>query len=100
MTTSAAQAEVFYTEVLDSGEVWTIQDAAGYPAPENSDGRRAMPFWSKRSRAERIVGRVAAYAAFDVTRIPMDEWRARWLPGLQRDGMLLGLNWSGGAATG
>jgi len=29
-----------------------------------------------------------------------DEWIARWLPGLQDDGILVGLNWSGARATG
>ena len=32
-------------------EVWSVRDANGFPAPENADGRRAMPFWSKKSRA-------------------------------------------------
>jgi hypothetical protein len=32
--------------------------------------------------------------------LPLDEWRSRWLPGLSRDGILVGLNWSGDRATG
>jgi hypothetical protein len=28
------------------------------------------------------------------------EWRRRWLPGLERDGLLVGLNWSGDRPTG
>ncbi|MCC2317089.1 DUF2750 domain-containing protein [Cellulomonas sp. zg-Y138] len=30
----------------------------------------------------------------------MTEFRSRWLPGLGRDGIRVGVNWSGPAATG
>jgi len=30
----------------------------------------------------------------------LDEWVNKWLPGLARDGVLVGLNWSGPYATG
>ena len=99
MTTSAAQADAFYREVLEHRVVWSIRDNDGFPAPQTSDGR-AMPFWSLRSRAERIVNTVPAYQGFDVEAIPLDEWRSRWLPGLQRDGLRAGLNWSRPRATG
>jgi hypothetical protein len=97
---SAAQADAFYRESLEAGEVWGVQDASGFPAPETVDGGRAMPFWSKRSRAERVVATVPAYAGFEVVSIPLDAFRERWLPGLGRDGLLVGLNWSGDRATG
>jgi len=32
--------------------------------------------------------------------IDLVTWRQRWLPGLERDGLLVGLNWSGDRATG
>jgi hypothetical protein len=44
MSTSAAQAAAFYTEVVREGSVWTIRDAGGYPAPQTVDGNRAQPF--------------------------------------------------------
>jgi hypothetical protein len=59
-----------------------------------------MPFWSLRSRAERIVADVSAYTGFDIVSILVDEWRERWLPGLIRDGLRVGLDWSGDSATG
>lgn len=58
-----------------------------------------MPFWSKRSRARGVVDRVEAFRQFDVVMVPLDEWRERWLPGLERDGLRVGLNWSGNRAT-
>lgn len=59
-----------------------------------------MPFWSKRSRAEHVVTGVPAYSAFEIVEIRAEEWRLRWLPGLKRDGILVGVNWSGDRATG
>ena len=59
-----------------------------------------MPFWSLQSRAERTVESVPAYGGFEVVSIPLHEWRSRWLPGLRRDGVRAGLNWSGQNATG
>lgn len=99
VSTSAAQADAFYREVVNRGEVWAIRDVDGFPAPESSD-RRAMPFWSEESRALKIVERVQAYQGFEVVSLPLDVWRSRWLPGLAKDGLLVGLNWSGTSATG
>jgi hypothetical protein len=99
MSTSAAQADAFYTEALSHQTVWTIRDSRGFPAPEGSDGR-AMPFWSLESRAERVLESVPAYGGFEIVAIPLYEWRSRWLPGLRRDCVRVGLNWSGQNATG
>lgn len=100
MTVSAAQAAAFFAEVVATDEVFTIKDAEGIPAPKNGSGDRAMPFWSKRSRAEKVCASVPAYEGFEVVRVPLGEWRARWLPGLGRDGLRVGINWSGRRATG
>jgi hypothetical protein len=48
MTVSAANADVFYAEVLRNGQVWIVRDDDGFPAPE-ADGARDMPFWSTRT---------------------------------------------------
>jgi hypothetical protein len=97
---SAAQASRFYQEVILHQQVWGIRDSGGFPAPVNGDGERTMPFWSLRSRAEKVIGSVAAYRAFEVEAIPLTVWRTRWIDGLDRDGILVGLNWSGVRATG
>ena len=99
VSVSAAQADAFYGEVVEHGTVWGVRDKDGFPAPETPEGR-AMPFWSLRSRAEGIVAQVPAYAEFEVVALPLGEWRARWLRGLQRDGIRVGLNWTGDRATG
>lgn len=100
MTASAAQAAAFYDEARREHSVWTIRDANGIPAPLNAEGVRSMPFWSLRSRADRVIDQVDAYAGFEPVEVSLDEFRQRWLPGLARDGLLVGLNWSGASATG
>jgi hypothetical protein len=100
VSVSAPQADAFYAEALRERKVWTLRDAAGFPAPINGDGLRSQPFWSLRSRAERIRESVPAYAEMEVVELGIDSWRERWLPGLERDGLLVGLNWSGERATG
>ena len=35
-----------------------------------------------------------------VVEVTRDDWLNKWLPGLESDGMLVGINWSGKGATG
>ena len=80
--------------------MWTLRDGAGYPAPKNREGVRAQPFWSSRSRIEKVIATVAAYKGFEQVEVPLDAFIDKWLPGLDRDGLRVGLNWSGHRATG
>lgn len=100
MSISGAHASAFFDEIVREGQVWTIRDSEGIPAPIGSDGKRTMPFWSLASRAETIISSADAYAGFEKVAIPLSEWRTKWVPGLEQDGLMLGLNWSGGRATG
>lgn len=100
MSVAAAQAAAFYAEVAEAGLVFTIRDAEGFPAPMTAPGVRSQPFWSKRSRAERIIQNVVAYKDMYVVEVTRDDWLNKWLPGLESDGMLVGINWSGKGATG
>ncbi len=97
---SASQAAAFYREVTEHRVVWTIRDEDGFPAPLNASGERAQPFWSSRSRVERIIATVAAYRGFTPVEITLDVFLERWVPGLTRDGILVGVNWTGDRATG
>ena len=97
MTTSAAQSSAFYVEALREGLVWGIKDAGGFPAPLAADGIRAMPFWSLKSRVDRIIETVPDYAGFEPVEIPLAVWRTLWLPDLSDKGARIGLNWAGSA---
>src|SRR3954454_10887602 len=100
MSISGAHASAFFEEALREGQVWTIRDSGGIPAPMGSNGVGSMPFWSLASRAERIISTVEAYASFEKVSIPLNEWRTKWVQGCEHDGLNLGLNWSGKRATG
>ena len=95
MSVSAAQATAFYREVAESLRLWTIRDADGFPT---SGG--AQPFWSTLSRANALVSKVPAYAAFSPVEISWSDFCDRWAPGLERDGITVGVNWTGSRATG
>ena len=99
-TPSAANSAKFYTEAILAGALWTIRDADGFPAPTNLDGERAMPFWSRRSRAERVRKSSLEYRPFEIVSISLDDFRTVWLPGLGRDGLKVGVNWAGPRAAG
>lgn len=100
MTVNGAHADAFFGEVLEQRVVWTIRDAEGVAAAVNDDGKLAMPFWSLESRVRTLISTVPEYGSFEVRSIPLDTWRERWLPDLDAEGMLVGLNWGGESATG
>lgn len=100
MSISSAHAASFYKEVAASGRLWTVRDEKGFPAPPNGEGKRAMPFWSSKSRAERIIASVPAYAGFEPYELELHVFMERWIPGLSKDETLIGINWSGASASG
>jgi hypothetical protein len=100
MSQAASQWSAFAREVAKSLRVWTVRDKDGFPAMSTSDGKPAQPFWSSLSRVERIVHTVVAYSSFQPHELSWNEFRDRWLPGLERDGLVVGVNWSGPRATG
>jgi hypothetical protein len=98
---AAAQAYAFYNEVAQHRIVWAIRDAEGYPAPKGHiSGQRAMPFWSLKSRAEKIISSVQAYRDFQPDAISWEAFRNHWIPGMTKDELLVGVNWSGSKAKG
>ncbi|MCU7722899.1 DUF2750 domain-containing protein [Actinoplanes sp. KI2] len=100
MSLSGAHRAAFRREVTQQGQVFAIRDPAGFPAPAGDDGRRAVPFWSKPTRAQLIVQHVPAYGGFEVVPIPVEEWLSTWLTRLEQDDLLVGVNWAGAKATG
>ncbi|MBU2669576.1 DUF2750 domain-containing protein [Actinoplanes bogorensis] len=100
MSLSGAHRAAFRREAAGEGRVYAIRDDGGLPAPELADGRRTVPFWSKPTRAGRMVDQVEAYRGFEVMAVDVDEWLDEWLPQLEDDGLLVGVNWAGARATG
>ena len=99
VSVATASAEAFFREVAKHKRVWAIRDTAGFPTATSS-GKTAMPFWSSRARAESVIANVPDYKKFEPVELPLETFRDRWLPGLERDGLQVGLNWSGERALG
>lgn len=97
---AASQAAAFYRQSVENDAVWTVRDEGGYPAPKNHEGRRAQPFWSSRSRVARTIKSVPAYKGFEPEEIPLNVFLDKWVPVLESEGLLVGVNWSGPRATG
>jgi len=59
-----------------------------------------MPFWSMESRTLQVIENVGAYRGFEAVQLELDAFVGHWLMGSQRDGLMVGLNWSGDRAMG
>jgi hypothetical protein len=59
-----------------------------------------MPVWSSLARVERIIANIPAYRGFAPVELSWQEFEEKWLPGLERDGLRVGINWTGARATG
>jgi hypothetical protein len=100
MSQSSLHANAFYKDVAKNRKVWSIRDKGGVPAPKGDVGKRAMPFWSTIQRAQKVVANSEAYSGFDTFELSWDVFRDKWLVGLEQDGLLVGVNWSGQTAVG
>ena len=100
MSGHAAQAAEFYIEVAESGIMWTVRDDDGFPAPMTASGKRSMPFWSSRSKVEKIITNVPAYSGFKPEKVTYNKFIHYWVDELSRARQLVGVNWSGQHAKG
>ena len=89
----------FYTEITEQQIVWTIRDAGGFPT-STVNGKPAMPFWSTKERAEAVIKQSAQYKDFEPHKITLANFQKSWLVGMERDGINVGLNWTGAKAMG
>jgi hypothetical protein len=100
MSASSVQAHQFYKDVAKNREVWTVRKGDVFAKLTLGDGRITTPFWSTRSRVERVIKSIPVYAGSEPVRIPFDEFIRDWIPPIQQEGGLLGINWSGASLRG
>jgi hypothetical protein len=85
--------ERFFTEVIASEVLWGLEGPDGWalcPA-EGEDDTDVMPFWSQREFAEPHCE--GDWSEYRPTAIALEEFLDDWLPGLDKDGLLVGVNW-------
>lgn len=80
--------------------MWALRGPDGFPLTPRPGGATAVPFWSTDARLDEVRTVVPALAGYQPVRLDLGHWRTRWLTILERDGVLVGLNWSGPAAAG
>lgn len=59
-----------------------------------------MPFWSTKTRTETVIKESSQYNGFEPYEIALEDFRKKWLVGMKRDGINVGINWTGSAAMG
>ncbi|WP_410499939.1 DUF2750 domain-containing protein [Chitinibacter sp. S2-10] len=99
MSTVEVEVANFYREVAQTQTIWSIKDDVGFPAPIGGKGKRAMPFWSSKERAAEEIANVPSFKGFAPVAIAWDVFCQQMLPGMERDGLLAGVNWSSIAAV-
>ncbi|MEU1276128.1 DUF2750 domain-containing protein [Streptomyces sp. NPDC005799] len=93
MSQSGSQAAAFFRDVRQSRVVWLVRGDEGSPTHLSADGARSLPFWSTSARARRAA-KIWGHG-LRVGSMPLDTWCEHVLPDAARDGLLIGVNWSG-----
>ncbi|MGW7718596.1 DUF2750 domain-containing protein [Streptomyces chartreusis] len=93
MSQSGSQAAAFFRDVHQSRVVWLVRDDDGSPTRLSEDGTRSLPFWSTSARAQRAA-KIWGHG-LRVESMPLDTWCECVLPDAGRDGLVIGINWSG-----
>ncbi len=99
MSQAASQASIFFEQVARERCAFTLLDEGNYIALPMSNGD-VVPFWSSRSRVERVQGTHPKYASFGIDETPLDTFLTELLPRFDADGTRVGANWSGLRLTG
>ena len=99
MTIAAAQASQFYEQVVREGAVFTFTDDGSFLVFPVA-GREVVPFWSSRTRLDRIQRGHAKYRSYVCKEISLASFWETTLPDLAGEGISIGVNWSGARLTG
>ncbi len=93
--TAREQHARFVRRVREARIVWALRSEAGWctsPSLDHAD-RSVIPFWSDRAYAARCAK--DEWAEYEPAEISLERFVEAWLPGMHRDGYLVGTNWSG-----
>lgn len=99
MSFAAAQAGKFYQQVTTARRVFTFCDDGAYlvfPV----DGASVVPFWSSRSRIDRVQALHPKYRSFQGIEIELADFLNNTLVQLGEEQIRIGVNWSGAKLVG
>lgn len=89
------EGSTFFEETVQQKKVWTIANEEGAPIANNDEGESIMPFWSTKTKADKIINIVPAYRNYQVQEIPLEDFLNNWIYRLKKDNLLIGINWCG-----
>lgn len=99
MSISAAQSSEFYEQVVRERRVFTfLEDGSFLVHPV--EGREVVPFWSSRSRLERVQRAHPKFRGYELDETALDAFLTRTLPDLAAENIHVAINWSGARLTG
>lgn len=92
---SEADLRRFIERVIDAEIVWALKGNDGFAWCESNDneGQDIIIFWSDRAYAERA--RKSEFPEYTPVEISLFDFLFRWLPGMSKDEVLAGANWTG-----
>ena len=93
MSIASAQYDKFKEEVASQERAYTFSEDGELLVYRARTGD-TVPFWSSRSRLEKIQKRLPKYRAYSITELSLSEFYSR-LAQLERESILVGVNWSG-----
>jgi len=82
---------------MAEGRVWGLKNPKsgwvfGWSDRKGKEPVQVLPFWSSKTAADRCA--YDEWKAFRPKSIPLGDFVSRWLPGMKRDGVLVGTNWN------
>ena len=99
MSIAAAQANQFYEQVVRERKVFTFtEDDSFLVFPVG--GQEVVPFWSSRTRLDRIQRGHPKYCSYVCEQISLTSFLEITLPDLAEENISVGVNWSGARLTG
>jgi len=99
MTIAAAQASQFYEQVSREAKVFTFTENQCFLVFV-VDEKEVVPFWSSRSRVERIQKEHLKYRKYAIDEISLTDFLKKTLVQLEEESIHVGVNWSGKRLTG
>ena len=90
---SELRTKRFIETVLKTEEVWGLQSEAGWAICESTkyEDCQVMPFFSHESYAKAIAKE--EWESYNPTIINLDDFIDKWLKGMHKDELLVGVNW-------
>lgn len=86
--------ERFVRRVVECGQVWGLKGDNGWAFAESNENEETsvLLFWSDEPYARRAQSEFTEYTPATIS---LFDFLYRWLPGMTRDGLLVGTNWTG-----